>query len=99
MLSDTDKIWWFRVVMGALGGTLAELLFGYDYSNGILIALILFLGSYYASRYLWGKSFTKQQMTKLYTVGMFPFIMLFIFFWILLFTLGVHYLTLVLAGG
>ncbi len=99
MLSDTDKIYWFRVVMGAVAGTLADLFFGSDYTNGILIALILFLGSYYASRYLWGKSFTKAQMTKLYTTGMGSYVMLFLFSWLLLFTLGIQYVTLVLAAA
>lgn len=98
MLSVTDKIYWFRVVMGALAGTLADLLFGSDYANGILIALILFLGSYYASRYLWGKGLTKVQLSKLYTAGMGSYIMLFLFFWLLLFTLGVHFATLVVGG-
>ena len=98
MLSDLDKIYWFRVAMGFLGGTLADLFFGIDYANGILIALVLFLGSYYASRYLWGKSFAKEQMNKLYTTGMGTYIMLFLFSWLLLFTLGVHYVILVGAA-
>ena len=83
--------------MGVIAGTLADLFFGSDYSNGILIALILFLGSYYASRYLWGKGFTKAQMTKLYTTGMGAYIMLFLFSWLLLFTLRINYVSLALV--
>jgi hypothetical protein len=65
-----------------------------DYSSGILLALGLFLGSYYVIRLLWGKRFTKEQMGKIYTTGVGTYALLFIFFWILLFTLGVSYLNL-----
>jgi hypothetical protein len=98
-LSDMDKIYWFRVGMGFLAGALADVFFGIDYANGILVALIFFLGSYYLSRFLWGKSFAKEQMNKLYTTGMGSYVMLFLFSWLLLFTLGVHYLTLVVAAA
>jgi len=65
-----------------------------DYSSGILLALGLFLGSYYVVRLLWGKRFTKEQMGKIYTTGVGTYALLFIFSWILLFTLGVSYLNL-----
>ncbi|MDA4117492.1 MAG: hypothetical protein OK455_04025 [Thaumarchaeota archaeon] len=65
-----------------------------DYSTGILLGLALFLGSYYVFRVTLGKKFTKEQMGKIYTTGAGSFALLFIFSWILLFTLGVTYLTL-----
>ena len=65
-----------------------------DYSTGILIGLLLFLGSYYLFRLSLGKKFTKEEMGKLYTTGAGSFALLFVFSWILLYTLGVSYLTL-----
>jgi hypothetical protein len=65
-----------------------------DYSSGILLALGLFLGSYYVVRVFWGKRFTKEQLGKIYTTGVGTYALLFVFSWILLFTLGVSYLNL-----
>jgi len=111
-VSDFDRIFWLRAVLGAVGGASSELLFGCkltiipgspggcvggvvpDYTNGIFFALLLFLGSYYLVRLVWGKRFTKEQMGKVYTTGIGTFTLLFLFFWILLFTLGVSYLNL-----
>jgi hypothetical protein len=111
-LSDLDRVFWVRVVLGAVGGASSELLFGCklsvipgspggcvgglvpDYSSGILYALAIFLGSYYFIRLVWGKKFTKEQLGKVYTTGIGTFALLFLFFWILLFTLGVSYLNL-----
>ena len=65
-----------------------------DYSPGILLGLGLFLGSYYLFRVTLAKSFTKEQMGKVYTTGAGSFALLFVFSWVLLYTLGVSYLTL-----
>jgi hypothetical protein len=65
-----------------------------DYQTGILLGLGLFLGSYYVFRVTLAKKLTKEQMGKIYTTGAGSFALLFVFFWVLLFTLGVSYLTL-----
>lgn len=65
-----------------------------DYSTGILIGLFLFLGSYYALRATIGKKFPKDEQRKIYTTGVGSFALLFIFWWVLLFTLGITYLNL-----
>jgi hypothetical protein len=63
-----------------------------DYSTGILLGLGLFIGSYYLFRITLAKNFTKEKMGKVYTTGAGSFALLFIFTWVLLFTLGVSYL-------
>ena len=85
-------------MLGVATGTLAAAFAGSDYTMGILFALVAFLGSYYAARYVWGGNFSKEEQGKIYTTGMGSYIMLFLFFWLLLFTLGVHYATLVVAA-
>lgn len=110
--SDLDKIYWFRAGLGALGGTLSELLTGCkvnltapnagaclnglkpDYSTGILLGLFLFLASYYLLRGTIGKNFPQDEQRKIYTTGVGSYALLFIFSWLLLFTLGVTYLNL-----
>ncbi len=110
--SDLDKIYWFRAGLGAIGGTLSELLTGCkvsmtppdagsclnglqpDYSTGILLGLFLFLGSYYLLKATIGKGFEKEEQRKIYTTGVGTFTLLYVFSWVLLFTLGVTYLNL-----
>lgn len=110
--TDTDKMYWFRAGLGAVGGTLSELLTGCkvsvsgpgagaclnglkpDYSTGILLGLFLFLASYYFLRATVGKKFAKDEQRKVYTTGIGSYVLLFIFSWVLLFTLGVTYLNL-----
>ena len=65
-----------------------------DYSTGILIALMLFLLSYYFLKATFGKRFDKNQQGKIYTTGLGSFVLLYVFSWVLLFTLGVTYLNL-----
>ena len=109
--TDLDKIFWFRSGLGAIGGSLSELLFGCkvnvaganagscvagvpDYQTGILLALFLFLASYYLLRLTVGKKFPKEQQSKVYMTGVGSYALLYIFTWVLLYTLGVTFLNL-----
>lgn len=65
-----------------------------DYSTGILIGLFLFISSYYLLRAAFGKRFPKDQQGKIYTTGVGTFALLYVFSWVLLFTLGVTFLNL-----
>jgi hypothetical protein len=65
-----------------------------DYSTGILLGLFLFLASYYFLRATIAKGFPKDEQRKVYTTGAGSFALLFVFFWVLLFTLGIHFLNL-----
>ena len=93
-ISKTDKIFWLRVGLGALTGAIADLAFASDYQSAVLFAIIVYLGSYYLVRRLWGSQFKPEEMSKMYTAGIGSFVLLFIFLYIFLFTLGVHYLSL-----
>jgi hypothetical protein len=65
-----------------------------DYSTGILIGLFIYLATFYVLKWTVGKGLQKDQERKLYTTGVGSFLMLFIFSWVLLFTLGITYLNL-----
>lgn len=109
-LTDLDKIFWMRAGLGALTGTVSQLLFGCqlasysaggcvgglspDYQSGILLGTVVFLASYYLARAIWGKRFSKEEQGKLYTTGIGTYVLLLLFSWILLFTLRVNFLTL-----
>lgn len=97
MLTIFDKIFWFRSGLGAVTGIAAQSLFGPDYYNGVVLGLLIYLVSYYLARFVWGRNVTRQEMAKLYTSGLGTFVMLFLFFWLLLFTLGVHSLAFVVS--
>ena len=65
-----------------------------DYSTGILLALFLFLGSYYLLKLTIGKKFPKDQQGKIYMTGLGSFALLYVFSWVFLYTLGVTFLNL-----
>jgi hypothetical protein len=89
-----DRIFWLRVAFGFLTGVGSQLLFDKDYTSGILLAIVVYLGSYYLVRGIWGSKIKPEEQRKLYTTGLPSYVLFFLFFWILLFTLGVHYLQL-----
>jgi hypothetical protein len=93
-ISKTDKIFWLRAGLGATAGVISELLFGTDFESGVLLAVIVYLASYYLVRRVWGPQFKADEMTKMYTAGVGSYALLFLFLYILLFTLGVQYLNL-----
>jgi ATP/ADP translocase len=93
-INYADRIFWLRVGFGVGSGALAQLLFDSDYVSGILLAVIVYLVTFYMVKALWGKQMKPEDQRKLYTAGLGSFALLFLFFWIFLFTLGVHYLHL-----
>jgi hypothetical protein len=93
-ISYTDRIFWLRAALGVLVGAASQLLFDTDYESGILLAVIIYMGSYYLVKNLWGGKMKPGESRKLVTTGMPSYILLFLFFWIFLFTLGLQYLHL-----
>ena len=93
-ITTTDKIFWLRVGLGGVTGLLADLLFGTDYESAVLLALIVYLASFYLVRSVWGKQFKPNEVNKMYTAGVGSFVLLFLFLYIFLFTYGLHYLNL-----
>jgi TRAP-type C4-dicarboxylate transport system permease large subunit len=77
-----------RIGFGVLAGVTADVLFGVDSGNGILVGVLFYLATYYIARYAWFRKVESQQVTKLYTTGIGGYVMLFLFVWILLFTLS-----------
>ncbi len=63
-----------------------------DYSTGILVWVGLYLLSFYLIKWTYGKKLDKDEQRKIVTTGIGSFILLFIFTWVILFTLGVSYL-------
>jgi hypothetical protein len=93
-ISKTDKIFWLRAGLGATVGVVCELFFGTDFESGVLLAVVIYLASYYLVRKVWGSQFKPDELTKMYTAGIGSFALLFIFLYIFLFTVGLHYLNL-----
>ena len=76
-----------RIGSGIAAGMLADLIFGADYLNGILVGMIVYLATYYFAKYAWYRKLEPEKITKIYSTGIGGFVMMFLFFWILLFTL------------
>jgi hypothetical protein len=76
-----------RVVFAALGGLCSYEAFGNDYSYGLLTGIIFYMGSYYVARLIWFRKLAKEDVGKIYSTGIGGFVLVFLFTWILLFTL------------
>ncbi len=77
-----------RIGFAVLAGAAAQYGFGTDYTDGLLVGVIFYLGSYYLSRYLWYRQLDKKAVGKIYSTGIGGFIFLFLFTYILLVTVA-----------
>jgi hypothetical protein len=81
-----------RLGFGVLFGIGAEFAFsrsptGVDLTDGVLLGVLGYLISYYVARYAWFRKLEPASARKLYTTGIGSYAMLFVFTWVLLFTL------------
>ncbi len=70
----------------AFGGVLASILAGTNYFDGISLGIIMYLASYYLPLMTWYKGQPRAVQGKVYTTGIGTFVLVFLFSWILLFT-------------
>ncbi len=85
-----DKLYWARIVLAMAGGVLADTaqaLIGTDFFTGISIGIGVYLASYYVARFTWYRRADQSAQAKVYSTGWGGFIMVFLFTWMLLFTL------------
>jgi hypothetical protein len=61
--------------------------FGTDWTVGVSVAIAVYLVTYYGALFTWYKGLPRQQQGKVYTTGIGGFVMVFLFTWMLLFTL------------
>ena len=74
--------------MGVLGGFAAYRVFGADYFDGLLVGVMFYLVSYYLARYIWFRKLEREDIGKMYSTGIGVYVLVFLFTWILLFTLA-----------
>lgn len=77
-----------RISFGFLFGAATEYTFRLDVTDGALLGIIGYLLSYYVARFAWFRKVEQQNASKLYTTGIGGYTMLFVFTWLLLFTLS-----------
>ena len=82
-----DKLYWSRIGLAALAGFLAEVIVGTDYFSGISLGILFYLISYYLARFAWYRGLPRDKQGKIYSTGIGGFAMIFLFTWILFFTL------------
>ena len=75
-----------RLGCAALGGFAAATLVGVDFTSGISIGIAMYLVSFYVARFTWYRGAGREVQGKIYTTGIGGFVLLFIFTWILFFT-------------
>ncbi|HUI86869.1 MAG TPA: hypothetical protein VLY21_06915 [Nitrososphaerales archaeon] len=88
MSAAFDKLYWMRLACGVLFGFAAESIFRLDVTDGALIGILGYLISYYIARFVWYRKLEQQFAMKLYTTAIGGYTMVFIFTWLLLFTIS-----------
>ncbi len=86
-MSAFDKLYWLRIGFAALAGYAAQKLVGTDYYSGVSIGIAIYLGSYYLARFTWYRGVGREGQGKVYTTGIGGFVLVFLFTWMLFFTL------------
>jgi hypothetical protein len=84
-----DKLYWLRIGLAAVAGFTAQTLVSADYTTGLTIGIAVYLASYYVARFTWYRALDNKSQGKVYTTGIGGFVMVFLFTWILLYTLTV----------
>ena len=90
-MKPITQIFWFRVIMGITVGIVSGI-FGFvsdSSANGILLAAAVYIPTYYYARYLLPELVGTKQYYKLLTTGLWNYIMIFLFTWILYNTFSV----------
>jgi hypothetical protein len=82
-----DKLYWLRLGLAAVAGLIAAALVGLDFTSGISLGIAMYLVSFYLARYTWYRRTGSEFIGKIYTTGVGSFILVFLFTWMLLFTL------------
>ena len=83
-----DKLYWLRVLLAAGAGFSAEAI-GTDIYSGISLGIGVYLVSYYVARFVWYKGMDREGLGKVYSTGWGGYIMVFLFTWVLLFTVRI----------
>jgi len=73
--------------LAVVGGVIAEVLTGTDWTSGVSIGILFYLISYYLARFTWYKGMGREGQGKVYTTGIGGYVMIFLFTWMLFFTL------------
>ena len=75
---------------GVLAGVIADQVFLGDLYNGVLIAVMVYLATFYVAKYGWYKEIAVESTSKLYLTGLLGYVGFFLLSWILTFTLTVQ---------
>lgn len=87
-MAGFEKLYWSRVGFGVLGGIAAEYIFGVDYLDGISLLILVYLLTYYIARYVLYRKVAPENLSKLYTTGIGTYVIVFLWIWVLLFTVA-----------
>ena len=60
-----------------------------DWGTGVSVGIIFYLVSFYLARFTWYRAVDRQGQGKIYSTGLGGFVLLFLFTWMLLFTLQI----------
>jgi hypothetical protein len=92
MVTVFDKVYWMRIGLGILFGVAAEYILGANSSEivyyGLSLGILGYLVSYYLARLVWFRKLDRSNTSKVYTTGIGAYVGMYLFTWVLLFTIS-----------
>ena len=85
-----DKLYWLRIgsaVVAGLATAGLQAAFNTDWTIGVSLAIGVYLITYYGALFSWYRGIPRAQQGKVYSTGIGGFALVFLFTWMLLFTL------------
>lgn len=70
-----------------VAGLIAEAILFSGFANGLAVGVGVYLASYYIARYLWYRGVGQEWLGKIYSTGIGGYFLVFLFTWMLSFTL------------
>jgi len=94
-MRQIDQLFWTRALLGTATGLLSGIMGFFDAGayRGLLLAFIAYIISYLMAKYVIRLNLPPQESRKIFTTGLSSFIALWLFTWIIYYTIYITLLT------
>lgn len=91
-MKQIDQLFWVRVVLGFIAGLISGIMTFFNYMAyiGLLLALMMYIVSYFIAKYMIKLDLPKDSSYKIFTTGLGSFIILWLFTWIIYYTISIN---------
>jgi uncharacterized membrane protein YeaQ/YmgE (transglycosylase-associated protein family) len=90
-MEQVDQIFWVRAILGVITGFISGTVTFFDNMAymGLFFAFIMYVISYFIAKYIIKLNLPKENSYKIFTTGLGSFIALWLFTWIIYYTISI----------